>query len=209
MTIRLAYSADASDTLEAVFVPSTHDAATAVMAPPHPLYGGNLANPVVSEIADACQRTGLASLRFNWRGVGASAGAVSSEPEIGVSDYTAALAYVESHSQGAIVACGYSFGAASGASAARKSERVKALLLVAPPVVMLNVDALKSFEGPVLLVAGDQDSFAPRQELEAISQELKAGELVLLEGTDHYFATGLPQLGRAAEDFLQRVVSPG
>jgi len=191
--------------LEGVFVPSNEDRGVAVVAPPHPLYGGSIENPVLTEIADACACAGLASLRFNWRGVGASAGTATGEPEVGVSDYSAALKFAEESSAGPIVACGYSFGAASGLSAAHENERVKALLLVAPPVAMLNREALKSFPGRVLLVAGDRDEFAPQRELEALVAELEAAELVVLEGTDHYFMTGLPELGRATAGFLQRI----
>ena len=46
----------------------------AVVAPPHPLYGGSFDNPVVNEIAYALHRLGQASLRVHWRGVGASPG---------------------------------------------------------------------------------------------------------------------------------------
>ena len=117
------------------------------------------------------------------------------------------MAFAEAKSGGAIVACGYSYGAASGVSAARENPCVKALLLVAPPVLMLNVDALKSFPGRILLVAGDRDEYAPRRELEALATELNAAEFVLLEGTDHYFTRGLEELGRAAERFFRQIAS--
>ena len=64
--------------LEGVFVAGLDDDAVGVVvAAPHPLYGGSMDSPVVNEIAYAARKAGLASLRFNWRGVGASAGAIS------------------------------------------------------------------------------------------------------------------------------------
>ena len=61
------------------------------------------------------------------------------------------------------------------------------------------------------IVAGDRDEYAPMDELEALASELETAELVelvelvALPGTDHYFMTGLPELGRAAEHFLKRL----
>ena len=69
-------------------MPSGEDASFgAVVAPPHPLYGGSMDSPVVTEIAHACANTQTASLRFNWRGVGGSAGQMSGEPDVGLADY--------------------------------------------------------------------------------------------------------------------------
>src|SRR5271166_3947152 len=66
----------------------------AVVAPPHPLYGGSMENPVVSELAFVCARAGLASLRFNWRGVGASSGVPSGALADAADDYAAALSHL-------------------------------------------------------------------------------------------------------------------
>ena len=54
--------------LEGIYLSGPDGAASgAVVAPPHPLYGGSMDSPVVNEIAYACQKAGHASLRFNWR----------------------------------------------------------------------------------------------------------------------------------------------
>lgn len=67
-------------------------AAGAVVAHPHPLYGGTMAQPVVYRVAKACQKRGMAALRFNFRGVGGSAGRYSGHDEH--RDVEAALAYL-------------------------------------------------------------------------------------------------------------------
>lgn len=197
----------AGQVLEGLFVPSQEDRGAAVIAPPHPLYGGSMEHPVLTEVADACHRAGLASLRFNWRGVGASAGSPSGEPALGAADYAAALAFAEDSSEGPIVACGYSFGAASAATAARADQRVKALLLVAPPVAMLERATLKSFPGRILLISGDRDEYAPMEEIEALAGQLDNTEFFPLAGTNHFFMSGLAELGRESERFLKRIVS--
>ena len=76
----------------------------AVVAPPHPAYGGSLDNPVCSELAYGLYKAGWSSLRFNWRGVGASQGAVSSETGAADADYTAALDHVADTVDGPVLA---------------------------------------------------------------------------------------------------------
>ena len=66
----------------------------AVIAPPHPEYGGSLEHPVISELAYALYKAGVASLRFNWRGVGASQGVTSGEASAADEDYLAAVEQV-------------------------------------------------------------------------------------------------------------------
>ena len=82
--------------LEGIFIagaPGSNQGA--VIAPPHPLYGGSIESPVLNEIAYACGKAGLASMRFNWRGVGASTGTPSGEAADADADYRAALVHME------------------------------------------------------------------------------------------------------------------
>ena len=165
------------------------DACGAVIAPPHPLMGGSMDSPVVSDVAFACDKAGLESLRFNWRGVGASAGQPSGEAADALEDYTAALDFVEESAAAPLIACGYSFGAAT-AVAASDRPTVRRLALVAPPPSYIDVDRLKAFPGKVFMAAGDSDPFVDLAELEGIASELKDAHLVVLEETDHFFNTG-------------------
>jgi len=84
--------AGGTQALEGIYVAGLDaDAVGVVVAAPHPLYGGSMDSPVVNEIAYAARTAGLASLRFNWRGVGASAGLPSGEATDADADYRAAL----------------------------------------------------------------------------------------------------------------------
>jgi len=56
-------------------VPAGEPRGTAVIAHPHPLFGGTMTNKVVQTLARALVQTGWRAVRFNFRGVGASAGA--------------------------------------------------------------------------------------------------------------------------------------
>ena len=174
----------------------------AVVAPPHPLYGGSMDSPVVAEIVWACQGAGHSCARFNWRGVGASGGAPSGEPAHADADYAAALAYLEECVPGAIVAAGYSFGAVAAVRAALASPRVRRLLLVAPPPALLEADALARFRGRTLVVVGSADEIAPAAALAERLGDDARRRLELIPGADHFFASGLADISRLARAWL-------
>jgi len=187
---------ESGDALEGLFVAA--DAAGSggvVIAPPHPLYGGSMDSPVVSELAWAARKAGLASLRFNWRGVGASAGSPSGDATIADADYAAALAQLARSVDGPVVAAGYSFGAAAAARASLGQPRVRRLALVAPPPGLLEPSALAERERAVLILAGERDALAAPAALAALVRELPQVRVSVLAEADHFFAAGLAQLG--------------
>jgi alpha/beta superfamily hydrolase len=181
---------------------ASFDAGGVVIAPPHPLYGGSMASPVVTELAFAAAHAGLASLRFDWRGVGGSAGAASGEAADHDADYTSALGHLAETVPGPLCAAGYSAGAAAAVRAGARSPRVRSLLLVAPPPAMLDQAALEAFRGRVLVVVGAEDGLAPPEVLENRMRSLASARVEVLPEVDHFFAAGLPALGRAAAQFL-------
>ncbi len=191
--------------LEGLFV-AGGDAADrgALIAPPHPLYGGSMDSPVVNELAFAFQQCDIASLAFNWRGVGASAGTPSGEPPDAVADYEAALTHLCETVGGAVTACGYSFGGATAASLIGRHARIHRAVLVAPPPAILDAAALGSFRGPLLIVVGEDDAFAPLDEVKKLSASLDHSQLVIVPDADHFFVNGLSQIGRAISDWITR-----
>jgi hypothetical protein len=188
--------------LEGIFLPGREPGGDgAVIAPPHPLHGGSIDSPVANELAWACARSGIASLRFNWRGVGASAGEPSGDPAAADEDYAAALAHQKATVAGLLVACGYSFGACAALRAGSREPRVRRLVLVAPLPSLLDRAALGAREGGVLVVAGAEDPIAPARELAAIASAAGA-ELRVIAEADHFFGAGLAGVGRAVRDWL-------
>ena len=165
------------------------DMGGAVIAAPHPLYGGNMESPVVGEIDFACEKAGIAGLRFNWRGVGASAGKPSGEITDALEDYNAALDFLEDSVTPPLLAAGYSFGAATAILAAQRTT-VRRLALVAPPPVMLDTDRLANFKGKIFIAVGDNDALASASDLEKIVEGLPSVEFHVLEDTDHFFMNG-------------------
>lgn len=192
------------EALEGVYLPAAggESLGGAVVAAPHPLMGGSMDSPVVSEIAFACSKAGLAALRFNWRGVGASAGAPSDDPGDADQDYSAAAVYLEETVEGPLVGCGYSWGAAAALRAAARHPRIRRLVLVAPPLAMLDRAALEAFGRRTLLVTGHRDSWAPPAALEERLAELPRAELHVVPDADHFFVEGLADVGRAIREWL-------
>ncbi len=176
----------------------------AVIAPPHPLYGGSRDSPVVSEIAYACEKVGLASLRFNWRGVGASAGEASGSFEDAVEDYTAALDFLEESVSPPLVAAGYSFGGATAAVAGARTT-VRRLVFIAPPPAMLERAVVADFKGKVFIAVGDQDTISPASELAVLVEGLDHVTFETLDDTDHFFmfGTGLADVNRKLSAWLE------
>lgn len=192
--------------LDALYVapdPALEDAGGAVIAPPHPLYGGSMDSPVVAELSWALSRGGLATLRFDWRGVGASAGRPSGDAEDARADYAAALDQLAESVSGRLVAAGYSFGAAAAVRASAQTPRVRALVLVAPPPSMLDRTLLAARPLDVWIVAGERDGIAPAAELDSIARELPRARVVTIAQADHFFGAGLGELGRAVTQWAQ------
>ncbi len=183
----------------------------AVIAPPHPLYGGSMENAVVSELAFVCAQAGLDSLRFNWRGVGASAGTPSGDLKDAAQDYAAALSLLRATAPGTLVLCGYSFGAAAAVTQLSKlaDPGTARLLLVAPPPQLLDLAGLRAFRGEALLVTGQHDRIAPVASLQCIAEELSAAKLVVLPKADHFFSIALAALARESAAFLQGAACEG
>ena len=174
----------------------------AVVAAPHPLMGGTMDSPVTTEIALALSDVGYASLRFNWRGVGASAGSPSGEAVDADVDYQAALDFMLESVEGPIVGCGYSWGALTAARVCLDVPRVQKLVLVAPPPEMLDRAALATCGKAILVIVGDADEYASAAALRDILDDIDRSALVVLDGVDHFFMAGLADVGRDIRGWL-------
>ena len=170
----------------------------AVVAPPHPLYGGSIDNPVVDQLCAALVDTGHTVLAFNWRGVGASGGRPSGSLDDAVEDFRAACAWWAG--QGAAVhgLGGYSYGAITALHVAAGLAQKVSLSLVAPPAAMLEGVPASALAHPVRTVVGDCDGFAPVDEVRATLAAAGAAAPVVLSGCDHFFAGAGADAIRAA-----------
>lgn len=174
--------------LEARHLPAQDAAGVAVVAPPHPLYGGTLHNPVVIGIADGLARAGVAPLAFNWRGIDGSEGTRTDSLEAAVADYRAAIDLIAG--AGRLYATGYSFGAAVALLAALEDPRIQGVIMLAPPVGMLRSEDVTRVAARVAVFVGDADEFAPLDELRKKVAPREDATLEVIAGADHFFHFG-------------------
>jgi alpha/beta superfamily hydrolase len=150
-------------------VPADPSAGYAVIAAPHPLYGGSLGNPVVQALAEGFAKCGAGTLCFNYRGIGDSTGDASDSIERASEDYARVLAWVRAQlaSESApLYAAGYSFGAITALATALRddangSPQLSALVLVAPPLALLDGFDLARATCPSFVLVGENDAFLP------------------------------------------------
>lgn len=173
-----------------------------VLAPPHPLYGGRIDAPILLTLEDAALALGGGTLRFNWRGIEGSSGRATDDPAAAVEDYRAALGEVARRVAGDVVAGGYSWGAMSAARAAVGEARVAALVLVAPPAMMLEGAALAALDRDVLVVCGEHDRIAPPRRIAELLESAPRARLVTIAGADHFFAASLGEIRDHARAWL-------
>ena len=178
-----------------------------VVGHPHPLYGGDMDSPVVSRIVESCAARGLATLRLNFRGVGASSG--RHEGGRGEQDdIRAGLALLAETlgTGGRVALAGYSFGAGVAAGVALTSP-VAGLALVAPPLRITEIQLPTGIGGPVLVVVGAEDQYCPPAALEILHARLPAATVVVVEGADHFFFGSLAAVGDAVGAWADAVLA--
>lgn len=166
-------------------------AATAVVCHPHPLQQGTMTNKVVTTVARAFTRLGADAVRFNFRGVGKSAGRYAD----GIGERDDALAVVawcrERWPDRRLYLAGFSFGAAVAAGIAARVAPA-GLVTVAPPIDRLRADFVAP-DCPWLLIHGEADDVVPAKPvLEWCATLPKPPRIVVLPGVGHFFHGNLP-----------------
>jgi hypothetical protein len=176
--------------------------ALGVVCHPHPLFGGTLTNKVVHTLARAFLAHGAATLRFNFRGVGASAGSYA-EGRGETDDLLAVVGFGRGRLPGLpLWLGGFSFGsfvALRGQEAAGAAR----LVTVAPPVGRWDFGALAAPRCPWLVIQGDQDDLVDHRAVAAwLGSLAPQARLVLLPGAEHFFHGRLHDVKEAVAAFL-------
>ena len=169
------------------------------------MLGGNFNDSVVIEMCRAADSLGIATLRFNFRGVGESQGEFTNGSEEH-HDAKSALDVLRKWPgvDGKRVAiAGYSLGAAVVLDSLRKFKHARALALVAPTVKSVKNDRFKNDKRPRLIVAGGNDRVAPsvelQRELDEARQPLRFAEIA---GADHSMRGYESEIARIVAEFI-------
>ena len=179
-----------SGKLEAVLaIPESESKGIAVIAHPHPLHGGTMNNKVVHTVFTTLQSLNFVTVKFNFRGVGESAGIF--DHGIGeVDDVIAVTEAIRSQfdqraKQLPLLLAGFSFGGGIQLLAAAKLNPMF-LILVAPSVANLKAPPVSDSVQFALIIQGDQDDIVLPQQVLAWATP-KSQPIVLVPGADHFF----------------------
>ncbi len=166
---------------------------TAVIAHPHPLFGGTMENKVVQTLARAFVQSGWQAVRFNFRGVGASQGTYDE----GRGELQDLLAVVAQRASGDLALAGFSFGAFVTSHAVAQLATQRSL----SSIVLIGTAASRFAVAPVpedlhprtLVVHGEQDDTVPLSDVMNWARPQKL-PITVIPGVEHFFHGQLPLL---------------
>ncbi len=175
----------------------------AVVCHPHPLKGGTMDNKVVTTMARALRDTGIPTVRFNFRGVGSSAG-VFDQGAGETLDAEAVASWGARRWPGrTLVLAGFSFG---GYVAWRLAQRCtpRCLITVAPAIQNIDPAANAVPPAPWLIVQGDADDVVDAAGVIGWVETLRPKPtLVVLPGVGHFFHGRLNELRQTVSDAIR------
>ncbi|MCB1552569.1 MAG: alpha/beta fold hydrolase [Xanthomonadales bacterium] len=185
-------------------------AGVAVICHPHPLHGGSMHNKVVTMLERSVRESGLATVRFNFRGVGKSEG----EHDQGRGETLDLLAVAEwvtrTCPNDALWLAGFSFGAYVALLGARHLP-VKQMVSIAPPAGRWDFSAVLAPHCPWLVVIGEEDDVVEPQQvydwIDAIA-EAERPQLIRMPETGHFFHRRLMDLRGAIKNGVKPNLPP-
>jgi alpha/beta superfamily hydrolase len=183
-------------------------AGSVVICHPHPLQGGTMTNKVVTTLERALRELGLATVRFNFRGVGASAGTFDNG--VGETDDALTVARwvqaVRGHDP--LWMAGFSFGSYVATRVAGTLP-VRQLITVAPAVTKWDFYALPVPSCPWLVIQGEADEVVVANEVyDFVAATKPQPDLVRFPDTGHFFHGRLIELRNTVQERVRANLPP-
>jgi hypothetical protein len=184
--------------------------AAAVLAHPHPLYGGTLHNPVIFHADRELARAGWTTLRFNFRGVGTSEG-THDDGRGEVDDLAAAASWLRGVAIALpLVVVGYSFGSWCAIRHAASDRGVAAVVAIGLPVRAYGIREIPRTGRPLAVVQGSEDEFGGPEEVRTLlGRADPPGELTVVPGASHLFPGRAAEVAAAVLEAAERGVARG
>jgi alpha/beta superfamily hydrolase len=173
-----------------------------IVTHPHPLYGGNMHNPVVDTIVETFNNHGFTTLRFNFRGVGGSQG--NYDDGIGeLRDVCNAISFLLKMGIQSISLAGYSFGSWVNAGISQNEATVIEMIMVSPPVAMMDFSHSQKIPKLKLVISGERDEIAPAEQIKKMLPAWNPEAVVeILTGADHFYSGCLGSLATSLDTYL-------
>ncbi len=175
---------------------------------PHPQYGGNMFNNVVSGVFNKLVSNNFSCIRFNFRGVGRSTGS-HSDGTGELSDVHACIDFlINERKCEKIFLCGYSYGAAIGCSAVEYSDKIVGYISISFPWDFMGskYKELSQSSKPKLFIQGDKDNVAHFGNFhENFEYYLDPKKKKIIEGADHFYGNYEDQVANTVLEFLRNL----
>ncbi len=202
------------------YTPATRSRRGAIISSPLPFLGGDMDNNVVRLLARVIAGHGIPALRYDYRSVGES-----HDVNPGEARYETWRRVEETRGRAAIIADsaealrraqalftptllgGYSFGCWTATRIARSVGAPLPLVLVAPPLVHVDLAELAVHGAPVLLVFAGDDRLSPTPAIDELHARFPTAKIVVLDAADHFFRDHKGDLARAIDVFLETALS--
>ena len=178
-------------------------AGIAVICHPHPLHGGTMHNKVVTIIERSLRELGLDTVRFNFRGIGKSAGTFD-EGEGESDDLACVVRWARTvRPEVPLWLAGFSFGSYVALRNAKPLD-ADALITIAPPVGRWDFDAIELPDCPWLVVQGEEDEVVdPQLVFDWVESLDVSPHLVRMPETSHFFHRRLMDLRGAVKNAMR------
>ncbi len=170
----------------------------------HPVLGGNMTSDLMHAICQSLDDAGIATFRFNFRGVGGSEGTFDQgkgEQDDLKSAFETLRKWPGVNKKGVGVA-GVSFGAVVALDFFQKDRGQAALAVVSPTVASMKRARLDKLKGGRLVVAGEQDRMAPADELISLAVASQGVECCMITGADHTWSGHEGELASQMAEFF-------
>ncbi len=160
----------------------------AVITHPHPLYGGDMYNPVVETIEEAFRDKGYTTLRFNFRGVGQSEG-VHGNGIAERRDVVSAITRLHDMEIDHITLAGYSFGSWVNAGVNCDGCFIDRMIAVSPPVAFMDYSGVSESPCMDLVIAGGRDDIGPPEMIRSCLPGWNPdAQLKIIPSADHFYS---------------------